>query len=87
MARRWIGTLLCALLIAVSTFDAYTEATQKNFSYTLNSKHLIFLSICWTISTMGFRRRERSIGHRAKKSREISCSAQKSGELDLCRRR
>lgn len=35
MVRRWIGTLLCALLIAVSTFDAYTEATQKTFSYTL----------------------------------------------------
>ena len=35
MARRWIGALLCALLIGVSTFDAYTEATQKNFSYTL----------------------------------------------------
>ena len=34
MARRWIGALLCALLIGVSTFDAYTEATQ-NFSYTL----------------------------------------------------
>ena len=35
MARRWIGALLCALLIAVSTFDAYAESTQKNFSYTL----------------------------------------------------
>jgi len=35
MVRRWIGALLCALLIAVSTFDAYAEATHKNFSYTL----------------------------------------------------
>jgi hypothetical protein len=35
MARRWIGALLCALLIGVSTFDAYSEATQKNFSQTL----------------------------------------------------
>ena len=35
MTRRWIGTLLCALLIGVSTFDAYTEVTQKSFTYTL----------------------------------------------------
>jgi hypothetical protein len=35
MAMRWIGALLCALLIGVSTFDAYAGATQKNFSYTL----------------------------------------------------
>lgn len=34
MARRWIGALLCALLMGVSTFDAYTETTH-NFSYTL----------------------------------------------------
>jgi hypothetical protein len=35
MARRWIGAVLCALLIGVSTFDAYAEATQKNFSSAL----------------------------------------------------
>ncbi|HME61492.1 MAG TPA: hypothetical protein VKH62_09590 [Candidatus Binatia bacterium] len=35
MARRWLGALLCALLIGVSSFDAYAEATQKNFSFTL----------------------------------------------------
>ena len=36
MKRRWLGALLCALLIGVSTSDAYTEASQKNFSLTLN---------------------------------------------------
>ena len=36
MAKRCLGTLLCALLIAVSTFDAYSEATQKNFPFTLH---------------------------------------------------
>src|SRR6185503_266720 len=36
MARRWLGILLCALLIGVSTFDAYAGATQKNFSFILN---------------------------------------------------
>jgi hypothetical protein len=35
MARRWLGVLLCAVLIGVSTFDAYAEATQKNYSVTL----------------------------------------------------
>ena len=35
MARRWLGAILCALLIGVSSFDAYAEATQKNFSFTL----------------------------------------------------
>ena len=36
MARRWLGVLLCALLLAVSTFDAYAEATQKHFTFTLD---------------------------------------------------
>jgi hypothetical protein len=36
MKRRWLGVLLCALLIGVSTSDAYVEASQKNFPLTLN---------------------------------------------------
>ena len=36
MKRRWLGALLCALLIGVSTSDAYAEASQKNFHFTLN---------------------------------------------------
>ena len=36
MTRRWIGALLCALLVGVSTLDAYAEATQKNFSFQLD---------------------------------------------------
>ncbi len=43
MARRWIGALLCALLIGVSTFDAYTEATH-NFSYTLQIRNILFFA-------------------------------------------
>jgi hypothetical protein len=35
MARRALGLLLCAVLIGVSTFDAYVEATQKDYSVTL----------------------------------------------------
>jgi hypothetical protein len=35
MARRCLGILFCALLLGVSTSDAYTEATQKNFTFTL----------------------------------------------------
>ena len=36
MTRRWLGALLCVLLIGVSTSDAYSEAAQKNFSFTLD---------------------------------------------------
>jgi len=35
MAKRVLGALLCALLIGASTFDAFAEVTQKNFSFTL----------------------------------------------------
>jgi hypothetical protein len=36
MARRWLGVLLCALLVGVATLDAYAGAIQKNFSFILN---------------------------------------------------
>lgn len=36
MGRRWLGAVLCALLIGISTSDAYAQATQKNFAFTLN---------------------------------------------------
>ncbi|HKY07039.1 MAG TPA: hypothetical protein VJQ55_02310 [Candidatus Binatia bacterium] len=42
MTRRWIGALLCALLIGVSTYDAYSEVTQKHFSYTLKFETSFF---------------------------------------------
>jgi hypothetical protein len=29
MAKRWLGALLCALLFAVSSLDAYSETTTK----------------------------------------------------------
>lgn len=35
MAKRLLGALLCALLIGASTFDAFADVTQKNFSFTL----------------------------------------------------
>ena len=35
MGKRVLGVLLCALLIGASTFDAFAEVTQKNFSLTL----------------------------------------------------
>jgi hypothetical protein len=42
MARRWLGTFLCALLIGVSTFYAYSEATQKHFSFKLHLETSFF---------------------------------------------
>ena len=42
MARRWIGAFLCALLMAVSTFDAYTEATKKQVSFKLEVETSFF---------------------------------------------
>jgi hypothetical protein len=42
MTRRWLGALLCALLIGVSTFDAYAEATKKHFSFTLDIETSFF---------------------------------------------
>lgn len=35
MAKRFLGALLCVLLIGASTFDAFADATQKKFSFTL----------------------------------------------------
>lgn len=35
MAYRVLGAVLCALLISVSTFDAYADVSQKKFSVTL----------------------------------------------------
>jgi hypothetical protein len=36
MGRRWLGAILCALLVGISTSDAYAQATQKNFAFTLD---------------------------------------------------
>jgi hypothetical protein len=36
MSRRLLGVLLCAVLVGVSAFGAYADATKKNFTFTLN---------------------------------------------------
>ena len=36
MSRRLLGVLLCAVLVGVSAFSAYADATKKNFTFTLN---------------------------------------------------